>query len=151
MVLPAKSLAALALALAGCGGGGADASTDVAGGYAAALDSACQSSFAEVQAIPQKQVDENLTVEEAQALANDAGQRFEQTVSSLRPPDDLRSEHERLLETIGIPAGSGVSLSDFRARSAVLIELYANLGADRCGSLQQRTLDNLENLPSEQG
>lgn len=137
------TVALAALALAACGDDGVTTSTG--DDYAASLDASCQQLFDEVRGLPQRQQDEGLSSAEVGDAAREADARFEDQVGSLQPPASLRPDHERLLDLIAT-ATSGNDLQDFRARSAALIAIYDDLGADGCRALQERTLRDFKEL-----
>ena len=126
--------------LGACGGEDGPSADD----YRAQLDEACQILSNELTSIPQTVRDEDLTLEDADRIAAEAGLAFQDEVEALEPPEDLRETHEALLTAIAEAPPEGFDFAAARDRALELSRLFDGLGAEGCAERQQRAAQELE-------
>ena len=127
-----------ALLLASCGGGGGGQS---ASEYRSDLNSACRQLSADTGRIGQA-IRQGMDVNQARALAAQAGGRFTSQVHDLDPPDSLKDAHQELLD-VGDEASKSTataSVANVRALAQRLLVIYTKLGAAECVRLEQQAL-----------
>ncbi|CAN5494873.1 hypothetical protein BH20ACT15_BH20ACT15_12270 [soil metagenome] len=136
---PLVAAAALGLmaALASCGG------EQSAEEYRAELDGACAEVAEQIEGIPQRAKEEDLTAEEGRRITDDVADEFASTVEDLDPPPELADSHDRLVDKIRSEGPQG-EIEEVREYTRSFGPIYDALGARECSRRQQEALDGLE-------
>jgi hypothetical protein len=132
------ALLTVLLPLAACGDGGLSADE-----YRERLDAACAQLAKESSEIPQTVRDQDLDLEGARELADEAGNRFEDTLTDLDPPGDLEDAHEALLDIGDETPPSGEDREGVRHWTLRIAEIYDDLGAQGCAEGQRRAAEEM--------
>lgn len=123
-------LAAAALTLAACGGG-EDAGALTADDYRSQLNDACAEVASANRQLPTIMNEENLSIEEAEDLAEESGQKFEDTIADLNPPEELADQHQQLVDSFGTPPPED-DLEAYVAFQKEGAALFDDIGATGC-------------------
>lgn len=146
-VLTAIALLLVAAIVGACGGDDELSPEE----YASALDDACLTLQNSLENIPNIQVDEGLSTEEANELGLEYAADFQAEVTGLEPPSDSADTAAEINELVtNPPTRDDAGAREFRAYYQQLERLFEDVGATGCAAYQELTLEALDSF-SEPG
>jgi hypothetical protein len=114
---------------------------------ASQVETACTKASAFSVWLPEHLQKSHESVDEGEAIIQDAAEEFRSSLESLDPPADLRKPIERLASTESEESAS--SLAATRAALKRRAALYEEVGADRCSRSTKASLLTLDGASVE--
>jgi hypothetical protein len=128
-----------ALVAAGCGGDDALGTDE----YRERLDGLCRELNADLLELPVTARNEDLSLEELQARADEISEEYQAEVEDLNPPEELEDAHADLLALSDEePPSTGGPDAAFELAQRSL-DIYESLGAEGCAEGQRQVVETV--------